>query len=286
MIRHYSLSARLALAVSLLAGSTLGATEIKSIPIVTQVQGATFYRTSITIANGNPAITTGLDLMLSYRSPVDGSFQIAHLTPQPLGPHRVQFYDDVIQAFKNGGAIRAQDAGAALYGTLLVTFDDLNIRAEAVAVARTYSPASGGTLGIAYAGRCFCSTGSLFRVLGGGRSGVFGNDGSTRANLGIVNEGFGNSDVRVTYYDGATGVLLKQFLVSDLVHHPLEENEVYQINNIFSDPAIPSSVNTLVVQIEDTLHNDQYISGYLVQLDNVTNDGSFFFLEQEQTESN
>jgi len=285
---HHLVGTRLAAAVSLLvAACSLNALEIKSIPIVTQVQGATFYRTSVTISNGNPTTTTDLDLMFSYRSPVDNSFQVAHLVPQPLGPHRVVFYDDVIQAFKNAGAVRAQDAGAALYGTLLVTFDDLSIRAEAAAVARTYSPdaGGGGTLGIAYAGRCYCSTGSLFRVLGAARSGAFGNDGSTRANLGIVNEGFGSSDVRVTYYDGSTGAQLKQFLLSDVIHRELEENEVYQLNNIFADSAIPSSVHTLAIQVEDTTLNDQYISAYVVQLDNTTNDGSFFFLEEEDPAS-
>jgi hypothetical protein len=285
---HPLLASRLAAACALLLfACTVTAREIKSIPIVTQVQGATFYRTSVTISNGNPTTTTALDLMFSYRSPVDGTFQVAHLTPQPLGPHRVLFYDDMIQALKNAGVIRAQDAGAALFGTLLVTFDDLVIRAEAAAVARTYSPdlGEGGTLGIAYAGRCYCSTGSLYRALGSGRSGVFGNDGSTRANLGIINEGFGPSDVRVTYYHGGTGAQLKQFLLSDVIHRELEENEVYQLNNIFADSAIPADAHTLVIQVEDTTHNDQYISAYLVQLDNTTNDGSFFFLEEEDPPS-
>lgn len=255
---------------------------IRSIPVVTQVQGATFYRTSITLGNGNPVLTTTVDMMFSYRSPVDGTFQIVHLALTPaLGPHRVRFFDDIVQTFKDAGVIRAQDANQALFGTLLLTYDALTVRAEANAVARTYSPAAGGgTLGIAYASRCFCATGSQFRVLGPVRSGVFGNDGSTRVNLGIVNEGFGATDVRVTYYDGETGAQLKQFLVSSVVHHGLEENEVVQFNNIFSDAAIPSTTHTLEVQIESA--NSQYVSGYAVQLDNTTNDGSFFFLDQEE----
>src|SRR4030095_2637317 len=96
-------------------------------------------------------------------------------------------------------------------------------------VARPYSPAAGGgTLGIAYAGRCFCLTGSTGRVISSARSGGFGSDGSTRPNLGIINEGFGPSDVRIQYFDGDTGVLLKTFLVSSKAGHILEENEVYQ----------------------------------------------------------
>ncbi|MEX1244928.1 MAG: hypothetical protein WEB59_05905 [Thermoanaerobaculia bacterium] len=275
-----------------LAGSTLGACfvlaatafalETRAVAIVTQVQGAVFYRTSITLSNGNPSITTPVVMFFSYRSPVDGTFQVATLNLSPaLGPHRVRFLDDMVQAFKNAGAIRAQDASANLFGTLLVDFEALDIRAETAAVARTYSPApGGGTLGIAYPGRCFCETGSLSRVLGSARGGVFGNDGSTRANLGIVNEGFGPTDVRVTYYDGETGVQLKQFLLSTAAGHDLEENEVFQLNNIFNDSAIPSTVHTLVVQVEAVIA-DVFVSAYVVQLDNTTNDGSFFFLEEE-----
>ncbi len=274
-----------------LAGSTLGvcfvlaatafAEETRAVAIVTQVQGVVFYRTSITLSNGNPSITTPVVMNFSYRSPVDGTFQVAtaHLSPG-LGPHRVRFFDDIVQAFKDAGAIRAQDASANLFGTLLVIFEALDIRAETAAVARTYSPApGGGTLGIAYPGRCFCETGSLSRVLGSARGGVFGNDGSTRANLGIVNEGFGPTDVRVTYYNGETGVQLKQFLLSTFAGHDLEENEVFQLNNIFNDSAIPSTLHTLLVQVEATA--DAFVSAYVVQLDNTTNDGSFFFLEEE-----
>jgi hypothetical protein len=258
--------------------------ETRSIAIVTQVQGAVFYRTSITLSNGNPSITTPVVMRLFYRSPADGTFQHPELTLSPaLGPRRVRFFDDIIQEFKNAGAIRAQDADRDLFGTLLVDFEALDVRAETAAVARTYSPdPGGGTLGIAYPGRCFCETGSRFRVLGAARGGVFGNDGSTRANLGIVNEGFGVTDVRATYYDGETGVQLKQFFLSAVAGHDLEENEVYQLNNIFNDSAIPPTVHTLVVQVEATVA-DVYVSAYVVQLDNTTNDGSFFFLEEEGT---
>jgi hypothetical protein len=241
-----------------------------------------FYRTSVTLSNGNPTITTPVTIRFYYRSPADGTFQLATLDLSPsLGPRRVRVFDDIIQAFKDAGEIRAADAGSALFGTLLVDFHALDIRAETAAVARTYSPApGGGTLGIAYPGRCFCETGSRFRVLGAARGGVFGNDGSTRANLGIVNEGFGVTDVRVTYFNGETGVQLKQFFVSSVVHHDLEENEVVQFNNIFNDSAIPSTVHTLSIQVE-AVTADVYASAYVVQLDNTTNDGSFFFLEEE-----
>lgn len=272
---------RAALAVCLLvlaAGATAVAEEVRSVAVVTQVQGAVFYRTSITLSNGNPSITTPVEMLFSYRSPADGTFQTTTLALNPaLGPHRVRFFDDIIQAFKNAGRIRTADASLGLFGTLLVTYGALDIRAEAGVVARTYSPGpTGGTLGIAYEGRCFCETGSRFRVLTAARDGDFGTDGSTRANLGIVNEGFGPTDVRITYYDGSSGAQLRQFFLGDVIGHDLEENEVYQINNVFNDPSIPASVTTLVIQVEAQIA-DVYVSAYIVQLDNTTQDGSFFF---------
>ncbi len=117
-------------------------------------------------------------------------------------------------------------------------------------------------------------------MLGPGRGGVFGNDGSTRANLGIVNEGFGSTDVRITYYNGDTGAQLKQFFLSTVAGHDLEENEVFQLNNIFADAAIPGTVHTLAIQVEG-VEDGAFVSAYIVQLDNTTNDGSFFFLVEE-----
>jgi hypothetical protein len=260
-------------------------TSIRNVPVVTQIQGVTFYRTSMTISNGNPTITTPVEMLFSYRSPADGSFQLTTLTLSPLGPHQVRFFDDIVQEFKNAGRIRAADVSLGLFGTLLVAFPALDIRREAEVVARTYSAApGGGTLGFSYQALCFDCAGSQFPIFGAGRSGsVFGNDGSTRANLGIINQGFGPTDVLITYYNGDTGAQLKQFLVSSAAGHLLEENEVYQLNNIFNDAAIPATVHSLEIRVETPGEpgTGTWVSAYIVQLDNTTQDGSFFFLFEE-----
>jgi hypothetical protein len=274
-------------AILLVAGvlvvEAASAEHTKAVPVVTQVQGATFYRTSITISNANATVTTAVTMTFSYRSPADGTFQIANVNLSPnLGPKRVQFFDDIIQGFKDAGAIRTADRDKGLFGTLLVTFHqiDEDLRYEAAVVARTYSPADGGgTLGIAYAGRCVCLTGSKFRVISSSRTGIFGNDGSTRSNIGIINEGFGPTDVDVKYFDGETGQLLKQFNLSEKAGHVLQENEVFQINKVFDDSAIPPTTHTLVIELDSTV-TDVYVSGYGVQLDNTTNDGAFYFFEE------
>ena len=273
-----------AVAAAALICASAEAVEIRNVPVVTQIQGVTFYRTSMTISNGNPTITTPVEMLFSYRSPADGSFQLTTLTLSPLGPHQVRFFDDIVQEFKNAGRIRAADVSLGLFGTLLVAFPALDIRREAEVVARTYSAApGGGTLGFSYQALCFDCAGSQFPIFGAGRSGsVFGNDGSTRANLGIINQGFGPTDVRITYYSGDTGAQLKQFLLSTVPGgHLLEENEVFQLNNIFNDPAIPSNVHTLEIQVEATGGSENYVSAYIVQLDNTTQDESFFYLFEE-----
>jgi hypothetical protein len=273
-----------AIAAAALICASAEAQEIRNVPVVTQIQGVTFYRTSITISNGNPTITTPVEMLFSYRSPADGTFQTTTLALSPLGPRQVRFFDDIVQEFKDAGRIRAADVSLGLFGTLLVAFSALDVRREAEVVARTYSAApGGGTLGFAYHALCFCAAGSQLRILGAGRSGnVFGNDGSTRANLGIINQGFGPTDVLITYFNGDTGTQLKQFLLSTVPGgHLLEENEVFQLGNIFNDSAIPSSVHTLVIQVEATAGTENWVSAYIVQLDNTTQDGSFFYLFED-----
>jgi hypothetical protein len=120
-----------AIAAAALVCAGAEATEIRNVPVVTQIQGVTFYRTSMTISNGNPTITTPVEMLFSYRSPADGTFQTATLTLSPLGPHQVRFFDDIVQEFKNAGRIRAADVSLGLFGTLLVAFPALDIRREA-----------------------------------------------------------------------------------------------------------------------------------------------------------
>jgi hypothetical protein len=248
------------------------------VPVVTQIQGAVFYRTSITGGNGNETLRPVIRMRLYYRSPVDGSFQSPTLAlADPLLPHRTFFFEDIVQHFKNSGAIRAQDLNAAIFGTLVVTFEVFGMSTEdSIVEARTYSAApGGGTLGIAYIGRDIRTAGSE-RVKTAVRNGTFGTDGTTRANIGFVNEGGGISDIEVSYYDGASGATLKQFILDDVA-----VGEVRQLNNIFADAAVPAGTRTIIVRGKSLAPNNGRVSGYAVQLDSVTNDGSFFLMAEE-----
>lgn len=241
------------------------------VPVATQVQGAVFYRTSLMIGNGSGSREPNIELRLTYRSPADGTMQNATVDEGKLSPRRVLTYDDIIQHFKDAGAIRAADQNAALFGTLRVSFNATGQTFDdSIAEARTYSPATGGgTNGIAYVGRNVATAGAQI-VKAAVRNGSLGSDGNTRANIGFVNEGGTLTDVDVVYYDGTTGAEVKQFTITDLA-----VGEVKQYNNIFA--GLPAATTKLVIRAT-AVDAGARISGYGVQLDNTTNDGSFFLM--------
>jgi hypothetical protein len=260
--------------------AVLAATVSQRIPVVTQVQGVVFYRTflMIGIASGSPAVIP--TLTLTYRSPVDGTSQSPALTlATAIGGGEAQTFEDVVQTFKDAGSIRPADLGAGLFGTLTVTANNLSLASELSVVARTYSPATGGgTNGIAYTGRDTASAGSMSRIAAFVRNGAFGLDGTTRANIGLVNEGSAATDVRITYLDAGNGVTIKEFNLSSAVGHALNPGEVVQINNIFVGAGVPPS--TRLISVQAVPLSAVPISGYAVQLDSVTSDGSFFLMTE------
>jgi hypothetical protein len=250
------------------------------VPVVTQVQGIVFYRTflMIGVASGSPTVTPRLTL--TYRSPVDGTIQSPSLTlPDPIAGGQAQTIEDVIQAFKDGGAIRAADQGAGLFGTLEVDADALTDPSQLSVVARTFSPApGGGTNGIAYIGRDTETSGSSGQLVAFVRNGSFGSDGTTRANIGFVNEGATTADFRITYLDAATGSKIKDFVLSSAVGHPLAPGEVVQLNNVFASAGVPAG--TRLMSVTAAPLTGGRLSGYAVQLDSVTSDGSFFLMNE------
>ena len=243
------------------------------VPIVTQVQGAAFYRTSLAISNVGP--TSLLALNFIYRSPVDNTMQspAAALT---LTTGTAFSTDDIVQLMKTSSTMRAADKTVALFGSMLIELTAVTDPSDVTIIARTYSPGPGGngTMGIAYAGRPTSTTRAYTRLTTTVRNGAFGSDGNARANIGFVNLANAPIDLKVQYVDAATGAILKTFTLSTVIGHPLESREVVQLGNIFADPAISSVSRVIVVAflIDQTVS----FSGYAVQLDNTTNDGSFF----------
>ena len=68
------------------------------VPVVTQVQGAAFYRTSLALSNVGPRSV--MSLIFIYRSPVDNTMQSAQQvgTVDHLGAFAS---DDIVQLMKN-----------------------------------------------------------------------------------------------------------------------------------------------------------------------------------------
>jgi hypothetical protein len=268
----------IAVVLALLAVSA-NADVFYDVPVVTQVQGVAFYRTSLAISNLGPRTLMGLNFV--YRSPVDNTMQFpqALATVESLGTFAT---DDVVEFMKNNSPMRAVDKTMPLFGTLEVVMASTVDPTDVAVVARTYSPGTGGngTVGIAYVGRPYSTASQAFtRMTTTVRNGTFGHEGNTRANLGFVSLGNLPMDLKIQYIDAATGLSLKTFTLSSAAGHLLESREVVQLGNIFGDPALAgvSRIIVIVTQIGEV----QGFTGYAVQLDNTTNDGSFFLFSEK-----
>jgi len=272
--------ARVSIAIVLfsLAGSAF-ADIFYDVPVVTQVQGAAFYRTSLAVSNVGPRTVMGLNFF--YRSPVDNTMQASHKqdTVESLGAFAS---DDIVEFMKSNSTMRAADKTVALFGVLEIEMVSTVEPTDVAIVARTYSPGAGGngTVGIAYLGRPY-AVGSLAftRMTTTVRNGAFGHDGDSRANIGFINYGNLPMDMKVEYVDPATGLNLKTFTLSSAAGHALASREVVQLGNIFADPAL-AGVSRIIVIVTLTTAVQSF-SGYAVQLDNTTNDGSFFLFTEK-----
>jgi len=259
--------------------ATAGADAFYDVPIVTQVQGAAFYRTSLAISNVGPR--SFLAITFLYRSPVDNTMQHPVYVQTALETSAVFSSDDIVQFFKTSSDMRAADKTVSLFGSLSIELPDIADPSDVSIVARTYSPGptGTGTMGIAYLGRPNGTTTRAFsRMTTTVRNGAFGQDGSARANIGILNLSNFAIDLKVEYKNAANGAAVKTFNLSTVIGHLLESHEVVQLNNIFGDAAL-SSVSRVVVTVTP-IAPAQSFTGYAVQLDNTTNDGSFFLMTE------
>ena len=249
------------------------------VPIVTQVQGATFYRTSLAISDVGPA--SFLAITFVYRSPVDNTMQYP-VIGRSLASGAVFESDDIVELMKTNSDMRNVDRNQALFGTLFIELPSVTDATDVSIVARTYSPGPNGTgtMGIAYLGRPINAVNRAFsRLTTTVRNGTFGHDGSSRANIGMVNYSNNPIDLKLEYKDATTGVTLKSFNLSSVTGRLLETREVVQLNNIFADPLVAGASRVLVTIT--MIQPAQTFSGYAVQLDNTTNDGSFFLLTEK-----
>jgi hypothetical protein len=260
--------------------ATAGADVFFDVPIATQVQGVAFYRTSLAISNVGPR--SFLAITFIYRSPVDNTMQHPVFVQTALESSAAFSSDDIVQFFKTNSDMREADKTAPLFGTLEIELPEVIDPTDVTIIARTYSPGPGGigTMGIAYLGRPLsASTRAFSRMTTTVRNGTFGQDGNARANIGIINLGNFDIDLKVEYKNTANGASLKTFNLSSVAGHLLASREVVQLGNIFGDPALASVARVIV--IVTPIAPSQSFTGYAVQLDNTTNDGSFFLMTEK-----
>jgi hypothetical protein len=268
--------------------ASVGSGYSVDLPVVTKIQGATKYYTSIDITN-NTSVAT--DVSFEYApydgsAPVDGVFQ-----DQLLGLDSFHF-DDFVQYLVDQGLLDST-RGDNTFGTLLVTFDTGSVGNEFSVTARVYNYVSAGQLpsyGLSYRGE-------PLRIPGATTLTALIRDTTLPSatgpvvvtNLGIENQGLtdngdvppGNITVTLKFYDPRTGQQ-----VGSEPQLTLFPGQVIQLNDVFGRNSgnpydLPADATDLIVFAEGPTGPDApHIQGYVVLKDTYTNDGSFYFMQE------
>jgi hypothetical protein len=248
---------------------------------------STFLRTSVDITNTTNKNGVTADIQYSYTcvsaacSPQGGFIRtpVQTITLQALDSRH---FDDIVGYLATLPGVLAAGADQGSYGTLLVTFRNLNTAqgSEGTVQARTYSrtvesdPLK-GTVG-------FLTPASLF--IEAARSTLVGTARDTRSAPSIVgtlssNVGIRNSDinatgasdnVELTFYDTSSG----QRVGSIVTLTGLRPGEVRETSDIWTAAGIPTSVHTVVV-FADVRAGTATIEGYIT-IDEVNSKDSTF----------
>ena len=253
-------------------------------PIVGRVRGAsTTFFTSLDITN-NSAQPTDVDF---FYTPADGSATRSGTLGTLQGFDDIHT-DDFLQSLVDSGVI-ASNQGDNSFGTLLLTFNNPSFTkgTEATAVARVYSFAagtSGPTYGLSYRATPLHTDGahSLAAVARSAQGLV--------TNIGIENVGINDSGnsvsapvtVRLSFFDPASGKA-----VGTQPTFNLATGQVIQINDVINNAGknafqLPAGTTSVIVFV-DEIGGASQISGYAVQKDTSTNDGSFVLMQESKT---
>ena len=251
------------------------------LPIVGTAVGSTTFYTSIDISNA-----TGRSVPVTYFFFNTGATLQKSGSFVTLRPYETLHEDDLIQYMLNRGFFTPAEVGspANLFGTLYLTFEDATFTQgnEASAVARVYnyqSGNSGPTFGLAYRAE-------VLRDGGGDtvRSVIRNTVGSSitgppvRTNIAFQNKIIDANGmtttapitIQVSYYDSATGSLVRQDTVGPL--GPGQSGGTIGTNGL----GLPAgSILVIAKRISGTAQ----FSGWVSVLDDATKDGSFFLMQ-------
>jgi hypothetical protein len=253
-------------------------------PIVGRVRGAsTTFFTSLDVTN-NTALPTDVDF---FYTPADGSATRSGTLGTLQGFEDIHT-DDFLQTLIDSGVI-TPNQGDSSFGTLLLTFNNPTFTkgTEATAVARVYnfvSGTSGPTFGLSYRAQ------PLHTVGAHSLTSVARRTSDLVTNIGVENVGIddsGNSvsgpiTVRVSFVDPSTGAA-----VGTQPTFNLAPGQVVQINDVLNNAEtnafqFPAGTTSVIVFVDEIAGNSQ-ISGYAVQKDITTNDGSFVLMQESNT---
>lgn len=238
------------------------------VPVVARVQGTAFFRTSIDINNNTNQNNVNVQYQFSYTCVSSGcdASNPFHRTPiQSLTlPALGNFHqDDVVDYFNTTLSLLVPGAEQGCIGTLLVTFSNLpqpNPQGwEGAVVARTYnhldeSTPSSATVGFAYNASLFFESADT-TVVGTARDtkGSPTVAGKLRSNVGVRNTDINgtqqNVTVVLTAYDVATGQKVGN--AAGFTFANLQPGEVRQISDLWNTLGIPSSVNQVIIFIDN-----------------------------------
>ena len=253
-------------------------------PIVGRVRGAsTTFFTSLDITN-NTARPTEVDF---FYTPADGSASRSGTLGTLQGFDDIHT-DDFFQSLADAGVI-APNQGDSSFGTLLLTFNNPSFAkgTEATAVARVYSFAagtSGPTYGLSYRATPLHTDGAH------SLASVARSTPGLVTNIGIENVGINDSGnsvsapitVRLSFFDPTTGTA-----VGTQPTFNLAPGQVIQINDVINNAGknafqLPAGTRSVIVFVDEIAGTSQ-ISGYAVQKDTSTNDGSFVLMQESKT---
>ena len=276
------------------------------VPVVARVQGTAFFRTSIDINNNTNQNNVNVAYQFSYTCVSSGCdaanpfhrTPIQNITLAALGNFH---QDDMVDYLNTQLSLLVPGAEQGCIGTLLVTFSNLPATNpqgwEGAVVARTYnhldeSTPSSATVGFAYNASLFFESADT-TLVGTARDtkGSPSVAGKLRSNFGVRNTDINgtqqNVTVVLTAYDVANGQLVGTS--GGFTFANLQPGEVRQISDLWNTLAIPSTVNQVIIFIDNPspTSTSPTFEGYVTIIDGgsatggstngvATQDASFF----------
>jgi hypothetical protein len=253
-------------------------------PIVGRVHGvSTTFFTALDLTNNT---NQPVDVDFFY-TPADGSATRSGTLGTLQGFDELHT-DDFLQSLVDAGALTSNLADNS-FGTLLLTFNNPSFTkgTEVSAVARVYSfvsGTSGPTYGLSYRATPLHTDGAhSLASVARSTSGLV-------TNIGIENVGIDDSGnavsapvtVQLSFFDPTTGAR-----VGTQPAFNLAPGQVIQINDVLNNAGtnafqLPAGTSSVIVFVDEIAGSSQ-ISGYAVQKDISTNDGSFVLMQESNT---